>query len=89
MSKPVTFLLEMPNELRFDLESRQPVEFNIGGHAVVQQPPLYEGSRIFTPSSQEQVIPTKDTRLDGNIKIKPIPSNYGLITWNGSVITVS
>ena len=24
-----------------------------------------------------------------NIRINPIPSNYGLITWDGSVLTVS
>ena len=51
--------------------------------------PYYTGPYEVTPSSQTQVLPTelKTTELD--IVINPIPSNYGLITWNGSVITVS
>lgn len=32
---------------------------------------------------------TENKTTQQNIVINPIPSNYGLITWNGSVITVS
>ena len=49
----------------------------------------YEGSYIFTPSSVTQTIHTGGTTLLSNITINPIPSNYGLITWNGSTLTVS
>ena len=28
-------------------------------------------------------------RMDEEIRIMPIPSNYGLITWDGSVLLVS
>lgn len=49
----------------------------------------YEGEYAFTPSSETQVIPTSNLVLDNNITIEPIPSNYGLVTWNGSYITVS
>lgn len=51
--------------------------------------PLYEGETEFTPSSEMQVIPTKGTSMMNNIVINPVPDNYGLITWNGSVLTVS
>ena len=51
--------------------------------------PDYTGGYSFTPSAEEQIIPTKDTALSENIVIAPIPDNYGLITWDGSVITVS
>ena len=49
----------------------------------------YQGSYEFTPSSQTQYAPTAYMTCLGDIKINPIPSNYGLITYDGSVITVS
>lgn len=51
--------------------------------------PRYDGEYNFTPSEQGQTIPIKDLMASENITIDPIPSNYGLITWNGSTITVS
>ena len=50
---------------------------------------VYEGPYTFTPSSEEQVISTNGLMMDGDVTINPIPSNYGLITWNGSYLTVS
>ena len=49
----------------------------------------YEGVYEFTPSSQTQYAPTAYMTLLGDIKINPVPSNYGLITYDGTVITVS
>lgn len=49
----------------------------------------YDGSYEFTPSADEQTAPTNGKRLTQDITINPIPNNYGLITWNGSIITVS
>ena len=43
----------------------------------------------FTPSSQTQYAPTAYMTCLGDIKINPIPSNYGLITYDGTIITVS
>lgn len=43
----------------------------------------------ITPSNQQQVIGQVNSVLAGPITVDPIPSNYGLITWNGSVLTVS
>lgn len=53
------------------------------------QKPTYEGEYEFTPTQQTQIVPTADKVLEHNITINPIPSNYGLITWDGSVLTVS
>ena len=36
-----------------------------------------------------QTLETDSLYMQGNITINPIPSNYGLITWNGSILTVS
>lgn len=49
----------------------------------------YDGPYEFTPTQQEQIAPTAHKALLENIIINPIPSNYGLITYNGSVLTVS
>lgn len=51
--------------------------------------PEYTGEYEFTPSLQTQIAPTIQKVLLRNIKINPIPNNYGLITYNGSTITVS
>lgn len=50
---------------------------------------FYEGPYIITPSQQEQILNTKDKLMNNNITVESIPSNYGLITWNGAVLTVS
>ena len=52
-------------------------------------PPAYTGSYEVTPSGSEQVLETDSFYMTGNVVINPIPSNYGLITWNGSTLTVS
>lgn len=49
----------------------------------------YTGSYRFTPSGQAQTVQTAGKLLNENIVIDPIPSNYGLITYTGGVITVS
>jgi len=49
----------------------------------------YTGDYVVTPSNELITLETKDKRMTDHVKINPIPSNYGLITWNGSTITVS
>lgn len=49
----------------------------------------YTGAYTFTPSAATQIIPTSGLRMIDNVTINPIPNNYGLITWNGSTLTVS
>lgn len=57
-------------------------------------PTLQTKTVNFTPTQSAQaqtVVP--DSGYDGlsevNVSVDPIPSNYGLITYNGSIITVS
>ena len=52
-------------------------------------PRSYEGEYEVTPTQQTQTLATDSLYMRGNITINPIPSNYGLITWNGSTLTVS
>lgn len=49
----------------------------------------YTGSYEVTPSQETQVLNTYGLGMSKNVTINPIPSNYGLITWNGSYLTVS
>ena len=51
--------------------------------------PTYSGEYIVTPAAETQTLSTAGYKLIDNITINSIPSNYGLITWDGSVLTVS
>lgn len=50
---------------------------------------VYTGIYEFTPTQETQVIGIKNKQAIADIVINPIPNNYGLITWNGSTLTVS
>lgn len=52
-------------------------------------PETYDGEYEVTPTREVQILATNDRYMDGNIKVNPIPSNYGLITWDGITLTVS
>lgn len=52
-------------------------------------PETYTGETTVTPSEEVQVLSTSGLVVLDNITVNPIPSNYGLITYNGSTITVS
>ena len=70
------------------------VDDNIIIHAITfadiaQQFPVYNGDRTITPTGETQTFPTAGTIVLEDLTVNPIPSNYGLITWNGSVLTVS
>lgn len=51
--------------------------------------PDYDGAYVVTPSTTTQVLPTSMTNMRDDVKIMPIPSNYGLISYDGSILTVS
>lgn len=51
--------------------------------------PSYSGPTEFTPTDAEQTVPVMGRSMLTDITINPIPSNYGLVAWNGTVLTVS
>lgn len=51
--------------------------------------PVYHGEHTFTPSGETQTVPVANHTMLQDIVINPVPSNYGLITYNGNTITVS
>lgn len=68
---------------------------NVGGNVIcnmvtsTREYEDYTGPYVVTPTQGTQVLLTDDKHMTGNVTINPIPSNYGLITWNGSYLTVS
>lgn len=49
----------------------------------------YTGEYEVTPSAETQMLDTTGKRMAHDVVIAPIPNNYGKITWNGAVLTVS
>lgn len=49
----------------------------------------YAGPYEATPTASAQTFPTTGKLMTADFVVNPIPSNWGLITWNGSTITVS
>lgn len=49
----------------------------------------YTGSYTITPGAEAQTIPTDGLMMTSDLVVEAIPSNYGLITWDGSTLTVS
>lgn len=49
----------------------------------------YTGVTEVIPTTSTQTLNTAGLVVRQNIVVNPIPSNYGLITWNGAVLTVS
>ena len=62
---------------------------SLSGDIKTGAPPSYSGEYEVTPSVQTQTIPIAGKIAREDITINPIPSNYGLITWDGTTLTVS
>lgn len=60
-----------------------------GSLTVPAEAPVYEGPYEFTPSASAQTVEIAGMRARDDIIINPIPSNYGLVTYDGSGIRVS
>ena len=59
------------------------------GQGVPIYPSPYVGEYEVTPSALEQILATNGLMMTGNVKVNPIPSNYGLITYDGTKLVVS
>lgn len=49
----------------------------------------YTGIYEITPSDETQTLDVEGMRMSRPLTVNPIPSNYGLVTWNGAILTVS
>lgn len=75
-------------------EATLAVDDDVGMNLALSDPYInggrpYEGEYEVTPTQYEQVLPTQGRSMSQNVTIHPIPSCYGLITWNGSKLKVS
>ena len=77
---------ESNQQFRMAVSQDESVEMEV---AAAPAPPSYNGPYSVTPSEEQQTLETNGLRMTDNLTINPIPNNYGLITWNGSIITVS
>lgn len=71
------------------VDSDNAAALSIGGEIYSVETPPYEGAYEATPSQETQVFATAGKRIEENFTVNPIPWYYGLITYNGSTITVS
>lgn len=90
----------MPFEYQFELaqsdqtyeitlETDATHEFSMENPIQIVQGDPYTGTYEVTPTQEEQTLLTNGLLMQADVIINPIPSNYGLITWNGSTLTVS
>jgi len=76
-----------PVKMRVNCSSK--VRARVGTSIEVIDGTLYTGEYTVIPSRERQVLETERLLMNGNVTVDPIPSNYGLITWDGSTLTVS
>lgn len=50
---------------------------------------IYDGDYEITPSTEDQILSTDKKLLRHDIVVKAIPSNYGLVTRVGSILTIT
>lgn len=70
-------------------DSGYSIAADIGEVTIIGTTEPYTGSYVFTPTQSTQIIEIENKRATADITINPIPSNYGLITWDGATLTVS
>lgn len=78
--------IAIPMRIGTDSEN---IGMSIGAEYAIAPVEEYEGSYEFTPTEEAQTIQISGEMATQDIVINPIPSNYGLITYNGTTITVS
>lgn len=81
-------VISSKNDLRGSISSDQEMRGALAT-AHVSNAPTFKGEYEITPTEEVQVIKTAHNILNRDIVINPIPSNYGKITWDGGVLTIS
>ena len=76
-------------DIRLTVQTNESATLSAEPHIVIDTTTVYDGPTEFTPSGSAQTIEIANKKALTDITINPIPSNYGLITWNGSELTVS
>ena len=77
----VVLTVTEPDEVTFGAAEYIPVR--------VSDAPAYDGPYEVSAARWAQVLPTAGHVMTADLTVRPIPSNYGLISWDGSTLTVS
>ena len=85
----ITLSVDSSAEANLQVSDDGDMTLALGEPYIGSSPPEYQGDYEVTPSGETQFLDTANKVLTQAVTINPIPSNYGLITWNGSVLTVS
>ena len=65
------------------------IAVSIGAAYTMVEGDPYSGPYTVTPGRNAQVLETRGKIMTENVTVEPIPQNYGLVTWNGSILTIS
>lgn len=66
------------NDMRLEVDFGEIQEVSIDGGNF----PRYSGPYEIEPAGEEQILQTKDKITTQDIIIKPVPKEYGLVTYN-------
>lgn len=81
--------LDLALDGEIDLDLVQDGESGVVTEVIRSDYPFYTGPTEVTPTNETQTLETQGKVVLSSIVVNPIPSNYGLITWNGAALTVS
>lgn len=81
-------ILQGFGNLNVQLSGQKRINAEMTVPEVVSSDP-YSGEYEYIPTRATQTIEIAGKLAVQNITINPIPQNYGLISWNGSTLTVS
>ena len=87
VAKPIALETNTSAEITLTTPRKQGIAIEVNGRGAEGE--QYPGPYEITPTQETQVLRTAQIVAQMNIVVNPIPSNYGRITWDGSVLTVS
>ena len=81
--------VESTQEMDANIRSNAEMKTNFSPYIIVHDTDYYTGSYTYTPDETTQIVQISGLLAAQDITINPIPSDYGHIAWDGSVLTVS
>lgn len=74
-----------------EIENKAPITFGVTEYIGYKPIEIrdYEGPYRVVPSDHVQTLNTRKLLMHDDVTIEKIPSCYGLISWDGSTLTVS
>lgn len=87
MDEKLALQLKDVQGFSLNLKQEEPLSLIVSG--IGKRFPVYEGQTIVVPSDEAQVLETRNLSVMENIVVMPIPSNYGLVTYNGRTLTIT